>query len=57
MLHIDIPTVAEFRDIAQLRAQFCVSLYMPTSRLGENAKANRTLLGSSEAGARAIDRC
>ncbi|MGY3505165.1 baeRF11 domain-containing protein [Bradyrhizobium sp. USDA 4471] len=43
MLHIDIPTVAEFRDLAQLRAQFCVSLYMPTSRLGEKAKANRTL--------------
>lgn len=43
MLHIDIPTVAEFRDLAQLRAQFCVSLYMPTSRLGEDSKANRTL--------------
>lgn len=43
MLHIDLPTVAEFRDLAQLRAQFCVSLYMPTSRLGERAEANRTL--------------
>lgn len=43
MLHIDIPTVAEFRDLAQLRAQSCVSLYMPTSRLGEKAEANRTL--------------
>jgi hypothetical protein len=43
MLHIDIPTVAEFRDLAQLRARFCVSLYMPTSRLGEKAAANRTL--------------
>ena len=42
MLHIDIPTVAEFRDLAQLRAQFCVSLYMPTSRLGEKAESNRT---------------
>lgn len=43
MLHIDIPTVAEFRDLAQLRAQYCISLYMPTSRLGEKAEANRTL--------------
>src|SRR5581483_4757573 len=43
MLHIDIPTVAEFRDLAQLRAGFCISLYMPTSRLGEKAEANRTL--------------
>jgi hypothetical protein len=43
MLHIDIPTIAEFRDLAQLRAGSCVSLYMPTSRLGENAESNRTL--------------
>jgi hypothetical protein len=43
MLHIDIPTVAEFRDLAQLRAQYCISLYMPTSRLGESAESNRTL--------------
>ncbi len=43
MLHIDIPTVAEFRELAQLRAEFCISLYMPTSRLGANAEANRTL--------------
>jgi hypothetical protein len=43
MLYIDIPTVAEFKDLAQLRAEFCISLYMPTSRLGEKAKANRTM--------------
>jgi hypothetical protein len=43
MLHIDIPTVAEFRDLAQLRAKYCISLYMPTSRLGAKAEANRTL--------------
>jgi hypothetical protein len=43
MLHIDIPTIAEFRDLAQLRAEVCVSLYMPASRLGEKAEANRTL--------------
>jgi hypothetical protein len=43
MLHIDIPTVAEFRDLAQLRGGVCISLYMPTSRLVEKAQANRTL--------------
>ncbi|WP_439409057.1 hypothetical protein ACNJX9_12520 [Bradyrhizobium sp. DASA03076] len=43
MLHIDIPTIAEFRDLAQLRAEFCISMYMPMSRLGANAEANRTL--------------
>jgi hypothetical protein len=43
MLHIDIPAVAEFRDLALLRAEFCISLYMPTSRLGEKAESNRTL--------------
>lgn len=43
MLHIDIPTIAEFRDLAQLRARSCVSLYLPTSRLGEKAESNRTL--------------
>jgi hypothetical protein len=39
----DSPTVAEFRDLAELRAQFCISLYMPTSRLGAKAESNRTL--------------
>lgn len=43
MLHIDIPTIAEFRDLAQLRRRSCVSLYLPTSRLGETAESNRTL--------------
>jgi hypothetical protein len=43
MLHIDIPTIAEFRDPAQLRAEFCIFLYTPTTRLGANAEANRTL--------------
>ncbi|WP_426437408.1 hypothetical protein [Bradyrhizobium genosp. P] len=43
MFHIDIPTVEEFRELAQLRAEFCISLYMPTSRPGEKADSNRTL--------------
>jgi hypothetical protein len=41
MLHIDIPTIAEFKALAQIRGETCVSLYVPTSPLGENARINR----------------
>jgi len=41
MLHIDIPTLAEFKQLAQIRGEICVSLYLPTSPLGENARVNR----------------
>src|SRR6478736_5160336 len=42
MLHIDIPTLAEFKALAQVKGETCVSLYLPTSHLGDNAKLNRT---------------
>src|SRR6202158_1496672 len=42
MLHIDIPTLAEFKALAQVKGETCVSLYLPTSPLGDNAKLNRT---------------
>jgi hypothetical protein len=42
MLHIDIPTLAEFKALAQIKGETCVSLYLPTSRLGTDAKVNRT---------------
>lgn len=42
MLHIDIPTPEEFKALAQIRGETCVSLYLPTSPLGANAKFNRT---------------
>jgi hypothetical protein len=42
MLHIDIPTLAEFKALAQIKGKTCVSLYLPTSPLGTNAKFNRT---------------
>jgi len=42
MLHIDIPTLAEFKALAQVKGETCVSLYLPTSALGDNAKVNRT---------------
>jgi hypothetical protein len=42
MLHIDIPTLAEFKALAQIKGETCVSLYLPTSPLVENIRANRT---------------
>ena len=42
MLHIDIPTLAEFKALAQIKGETCVSLYLPTSPLGDNARTNRT---------------
>src|ERR1700682_1197229 len=42
MLHIDIPTLAEFKALAQVKGETCVSLYLPTSPSGDNAKLNRT---------------
>jgi release factor family 11 len=42
MLHIDIPSLDEFKALAQVRGETCVSLYLPTSPLGSSARANRT---------------
>src|SRR4030081_2013610 len=41
MLHIDIPTLAEFKALAATRSGACVSLYVPTSPLAKDAQANR----------------
>jgi hypothetical protein len=41
MLHIDIPTLEEFKALAQVKGETCVSLYLPTSPLAENVRANR----------------
>src|SRR6202165_3611943 len=42
MLHIDIPTLAEFKALAQIKGETCVSVYLPVSPLAENIRANRT---------------
>jgi hypothetical protein len=42
MLHIEIPSLEEFKALAQVKGETCVSLYLPTSPLGSRAKANRT---------------
>jgi hypothetical protein len=31
MLHIDIPTLAEFKALAAINGDACVSLYVPTA--------------------------
>jgi hypothetical protein len=41
MLHIDIPTLEEFKALAQVKGETCVSLYLRTSPLGADAKFNR----------------
>src|ERR1700736_2103873 len=41
MLHIDIPTMAEFKALALIKGETCVSLYLPVSPLVDNVRANR----------------
>jgi release factor family 11 len=41
MLHIDIPTLEEFKALAQVKGETCVSLYLPTSPLAQDVRANR----------------
>ncbi|MEA2982896.1 MAG: hypothetical protein QOF09_4719, partial [Alphaproteobacteria bacterium] len=41
MLHIDIPTLSEFKALAAVRGDICVSLYMPTSPHPDHDHANR----------------
>src|SRR6202043_1736017 len=41
MLHIDIPTLEEFKALAQIKGEVCISVYLPTSPLVDNIRANR----------------
>ena len=44
MLHVDIPTLPEFRALATLRGDACVSIYLPTTTLPQDTTASRTQL-------------
>ena len=44
MLHIDIPTLSDFKALAATRGDICVSLYIPTSPRVQDAHANRIAL-------------
>jgi hypothetical protein len=41
MVHIDIPTLEEFKVLAQIKGEVCISVYLPVSPLVENIRANR----------------
>jgi hypothetical protein len=44
VLYVDIPTLSEFRALAEKRADICVSLCVPTSPLTQESAAARTEL-------------
>ena len=52
MLHTDLPTRPEIRDLAEARGDLCVSLYLPTSPLTQETDRDRILLKSVAAAAR-----
>lgn len=41
MLHIDLPTMEQFRALSQIRADACVSLYVETTPLSQHTDAAR----------------
>ncbi len=46
MLHLDIPTPAQFEELWQIRADACVSIYLPTTPLSQHVDASRIELGN-----------
>ena len=46
MLHLDIPTSDQVRRLSEMRADACVSIYLPTTPLTQNTDASRIELGS-----------
>ena len=41
MLHSDIPTLLEFKALAAVKGESCVSLYVPTEPARERERQNR----------------
>ena len=46
MLHIDLPTMEQFRTLSRTRADACVSLYVETTPLSQHTDAARLELGN-----------
>lgn len=46
MLHVDIPTRAEFASLSGARADACVSIYLPTTPITQDTDASRIELGN-----------
>ena len=57
MLHIDLPTMEQFRTLSRTRADACVSLYVETTPLSQHTDAARLELGNllKEAGRQLAD--
>src|SRR5947207_4757142 len=41
MLYVDIPTLDQFKSLAQIRADACVSIYVPTTPLSQEIQASQ----------------
>lgn len=46
MLHVDIPTLPEFKALSTIRADACVSIYLDTTPLTQDAGSARVELGN-----------
>lgn len=46
MLYVDIPTLAEFKSLVRTREDACVSIYLPTTPLTQEAQGARIELGN-----------
>ncbi len=46
MLYVDLPTRSEFKALADMRSDACVSIYLPTTPLTQHSDANRIELGN-----------
>ena len=44
MLYVDVPTLPEFKALATVRADACVSIYLPSSPLTQDTAASRAQL-------------
>ena len=44
MLYVDIPTRADIQRLGAVRAAACVSIYLPTTPLTQDAQADRIAL-------------
>jgi hypothetical protein len=46
MLHVDIPTLPEFKTLVRMRADACVSIYMPTTPQTQHVGAAKIAFGN-----------
>ncbi len=46
MLHVDVPTRSDLDHLMRLREPACVSIYLPTTPLSQEAQADRIALGN-----------